>query len=523
MKRTRPQPAQRSAIVIVAVLVIVSLLALAAYQYSDLMLLEYRAADSAARAQQARAFADSGVYYTAAVLANPDTMSGMLGGNPYDNAGAFQSIAVDPNQTNTRRQGRFTVYGPPDPDATSSTGQGVRYGVTDEASKINPNALVALDSSGEVAKTVLMKLPDMTEEAADSIIDWIDADDEQRTAGAENTYYSSQIPGYLCKNRPLDSLEELLLVKGVSPDLLFGTDSNRNGVEDDNENDGSGWSAGWAAYLTIYSREPNVDSEGNPRTFLNETDLKTSHETLTTALGKEMANFIILYRTQQQPSGNGDSGGGGGPGGDNGGNSRTRPASEQEMENKVNEALQQQPRRSVSSIFALIDASVTWTVPEENREVTLEAPNPLKDSAQQMELLPTLLDKTTTQQTADLPARVNMMTASSSVLAALPNLTEEDVQAIITARPAPDAAGTDPLYQTIAWLKTDADLSTEKLQAIERYATSRTQVYRVQVLGFFDQPGPTARVEAVIDTNNGRPRIVMYRDLTELGRGLSQQ
>jgi hypothetical protein len=45
-------------------------------------------------------------------------------------------------------------------------------------------------------------------------------------------------------------------------------------------------------------------------------------------------------------------------------------------------------------------------------------------------------------------------------------------------------------------------------------------VYRFQALGFFEGGnGPTARVEAVVDANNGRPRIVYYRPLTAVGSG----
>ena len=58
------------------------------------------------------------------------------------------------------------------------------------------------------------------------------------------------------------------------------------------------------------------------------------------------------------------------------------------------------------------------------------------------------------------------------------------------------------------------------LQGLERYATARTQVYRVQSIGYFDEAGPMARVEAVIDVNQGKPRIVYYRDLTDLGRSI---
>ena len=44
-------------------------------------------------------------------------------------------------------------------------------------------------------------------------------------------------------------------------------------------------------------------------------------------------------------------------------------------------------------------------------------------------------------------------------------------------------------------------------------------MYRVQVLGYFDQGLPMARVEAVIDTNGGKPRIIYWRDLSDLGKG----
>lgn len=530
MRHVPRPPENRPAIVIVAVLVIVSLLTLAAYQYSDLMLQEYRAADSGARAQQARAFADSGVYYAAAALANPDTLASLLGGNPYDNPGAFQNVPLNPGEINERKRGRFTIYAPVDPDDITSSGQSMRYGVIDEAGKINLNALLQIDPSGEVAFDVLMKLrsqlPSMTEEIADAIIDWIDTDDEPRPAGAENAYYSAQTPGYLCKNGPLDSLEELLLVKGMTPELLFGADRNRNGVEDQGENDGNGWSAGLSAYLTIYSRERNVDNEGTARTFLNDTDLKASYDKLKTAVGETLANYIILYRTQQRSTGSTTTSATmSGMGMVVFGTRNNRPPTPEEIQAKVNEVLQNAQTRanSLSSRFELINSSVTWEVGSGRNRQTVQLASPLNDPAQLRTLLPMLLDKTTTQQTSELPGRINVMTASRTVLSALPgNLTDEDIQSIVDKRPAPGSETTDAIYQTVAWLMTDANISADKMRSLERYITARTQVYRVQVLGQFEQPGPSARVEAVIDTNNGKPRIVMYRDLTDLGRGLQQ-
>jgi general secretion pathway protein K len=56
----------------------------------------------------------------------------------------------------------------------------------------------------------------------DSIQDWIDADDAPHIAGAENDYYQGLTPPYHAKNAPMDDLAELLLVKGVTPEMYWG-------------------------------------------------------------------------------------------------------------------------------------------------------------------------------------------------------------------------------------------------------------------------------------------------------------
>ena len=55
----------------------------------------------------------------------------------------------------------------------------------------------------------------------DSILDWRDPDDFYRINGAENDYYQSLKEPYNSKNGNLDSIEELLLVRGVTPDPLL--------------------------------------------------------------------------------------------------------------------------------------------------------------------------------------------------------------------------------------------------------------------------------------------------------------
>jgi len=113
--------------------------------------------------------------------------------------------------------------------------------------------------------------------------------------------------------------------------------------------------------------------------------------------------------------------------------------------------------------------------------------------------------------------RVNALTAPPEVLAGLPGLTQDEVNAMVTVRQT--LTPTDPAATTGAWLVTAANLSPTKFDAVEKYVTGKTMTYRVQSVGYFGTGGPAARVEAVIDTNQGHPRILYYRDLTDLGKG----
>jgi len=58
-----------------------------------------------------------------------------------------------------------------------------------------------------------------------SILDWIDVDDNTRIDGAESNFYQTQNPPYYAKNGPIDDITELLYVAGVSPELFWGSAS----------------------------------------------------------------------------------------------------------------------------------------------------------------------------------------------------------------------------------------------------------------------------------------------------------
>jgi type II secretory pathway component PulK len=505
----------RRGVVLLAVLVVVVLLSLAAYRYSDLMMSELHAADSAINAVQARHFADSGALFTAATLADPNNS---LNGNPYSNSSVFQDVAITSSDAKAR-PGRFTILALRNPEDIAAGNQPYRLGVADEAGKINLNAVLQLDNNqGNIAYNLLMALPNMTDAVANAIIDWLDPDDTPRTNGAESDTYGGMTPAYQAKNGPLDSLEELLLVSGVTAQLLFGNDRNRNGVLDKGEDDGSGGvDLGWSAYLTIYSREPNVDSTGNPRTYINSSDLSTLSSNLNTALGStDLANYIIAYRLY-----------GGSSVTSAGGRMPARPTGNAltSVNNQITTGMAapaspQRKLNNISSLWDLVNSQVTITTGSGRNAQTTILPSPLNDIGTQRQLLPVLLDKCTTSQKTDLPPRININTAPQAVLTALQaaaNLSDTNLQSILSTRPDPTAGTPDPIFNTTTWLLTEAGLSQTTVKNLDKFVTARTQVYRFQSLGYFEKDGPVARIEAVVDTNQGRPRIVYWRNLTDLG------
>jgi general secretion pathway protein K len=112
-----------------------------------------------------------------------------------------------------------------------TVGAGVsRVRLIDEGSKININRV-----SDETLRRVLSNLgvdAALRDILVDSIMDWRDPDDLHRTNGAESDYYASLSPAYTPKNGPLDSVEELLWIRGMTPGLFFGYAEEKSQAED---------------------------------------------------------------------------------------------------------------------------------------------------------------------------------------------------------------------------------------------------------------------------------------------------
>ena len=123
---------------------------------------------------------------------------------------AFKGVVVG--------DGHFDVGYFPD----GEEGRKIYYGLADEERRININALTYQNQNILSALIVGLGFDDQTaREIAYAALDWKDEDDSpsDATYGAEDDYYQSLARPYQCKNRPFDSAEELLLVRGMTQEI----------------------------------------------------------------------------------------------------------------------------------------------------------------------------------------------------------------------------------------------------------------------------------------------------------------
>ncbi|HVV99233.1 MAG TPA: hypothetical protein VHB77_02765, partial [Planctomycetaceae bacterium] len=238
MRQTRPvtgrlprscAPRRRPGSILLAVTVVLALLALAAYSFADMMILDAQATQAYGRTVQASLATDSGLEYLSSIVGDRTANASTF----YNDPAQFQGVTVLDGGTPASRM-RFSVIAPGDSPANP-----VRFGLIDESAKLNVNVIPQLiPNNNQSQRQMLIYLPNMTNEIADAILDWVDSDSTRRETGVESEYYSTLSPSYVPTNGPAASLDELLLVKGVTRELLFGEDANFNGMLDANENDG---------------------------------------------------------------------------------------------------------------------------------------------------------------------------------------------------------------------------------------------------------------------------------------------
>jgi len=221
---------------------------------------------------EAEEIAKGAVSFVKARLTQTDTTLKLDGETPY------KAIAVG--------AGYFWLLRPNLGDS-----QNCSFGIQDEAARINLN---------KADYDTLMKLPDMTSELAASITSWRNPPALNPYGGAESEYYLLLDNPYYCKNASLETVEETLLIKGASQQILYGQDANLNGVFDSTEKSANNvygtFDRGFFDYVTVNSVEPNTDSTGTQRINVASTSMQDKQQLLRLLQGVNSSFDVQSFR-----------------------------------------------------------------------------------------------------------------------------------------------------------------------------------------------------------------------------------
>jgi len=325
--------------------------------------------------------------------------------------------------------------------------------VIDEAGKLNINT---------ATKEQFMALPYMEEEIAEAILDWRDNDEEPQGQGAETGYYENLPIPYKIRNGPFKTVRELLAVKGVTAEYLYGEDTNLNGLLDSNEKDGDltpppdngddHLDPGWIASLTCYSYENNVDADGNRRVNINQANQQQLQDQL--GIKASQAKWVVDNRGQ-----------------------------------------------GFKSIADLINDSSPKT--------SSSGSSGNQDQAEPIDLetFRRIADRITISDQAKIPGKININTADRQTLAALFGGDDQAEQIALSI--IADRASLLYGFTSVADLLNQQSVNMQRFKAVADMITVRSDVFMVQCLATADVSGATFRTECIVD-RSASPATILY-------------
>ncbi|MGB2988226.1 MAG: hypothetical protein WBE26_20345 [Phycisphaerae bacterium] len=446
----------------------------------------------------------------------------------------------------------------------------IRFGITDEASKVNLNTATEWQLRMLVRAAVAGDEEIDPQEIVDAILDWRDVDRVPRGADGdtEGEYYRTLPKPYLVKNGPFDTVEELLLVKGVTGQILYGEDFDRNGLLTANEDDGDETfprgdnqdgvlNRGLYPYLTVLSAEDNVSNDNRPRVYLLG-DEATARAELSLAFPDEPGVVDFIVGAARGQEGSGDKGGGGkgsggegsggegsggkGSGGEGsggkgsggkGGGGEGSGGKGNKLERKGGKGekgpgdTDTQPDGAEGGLDELGEGALspdTGASDPTEMDDAGSGSKPIRTPASlfraegsplTLEHLPVLMDRTTMvpPEQRTLIGLININTAPPLVLRCIEGLTGEHIGAILEVRDTLDPE----TKATTAWLLTEDVVDFETFEQIASQITARGQQFRIESLGYAGHIGMVTRLEVVVDMLGPIAETVYYRDLTYLG------
>ena len=550
----RVQKSRYCGSILMMVLVAIIIMTLTTSTFLLMMRNEHVAARYSGSRLQAEMLSQSGVDYLRVLLAQTPTEIEQQGG-VFRNPGLFQDVLVAEG-TMSSDNGRFSVVAP---GASQAEYQNVRFGLENESAKLNLNTLLddkstlstassaasstapstassAVPDEGETMapRDRLLLIPGMNEAVADAILDWMDEDDSPRDFGAESSYYQSLTPAYQPRNGPLTQLGDLLMIQGVTTELLYGLDTNRNyTVEDDElprgalkeiDNANGELNRGLSTYLTVHSLEQNVNATGEAKINLNDPLLESLHRELQQAVGAAEANFLIAYRqygpmseqsgdaSSLQPSN--------GVGASSNSNEDEDTNAEVVSASVVIPNFKKEGETSIESVLDLIDARVLVKEEEDKPGQIIESPWK-DDPGSYRQKFAELLDEVTTDTGERIVGRININQASQPVLQTIPGITEILAEQILANRDSTaSAVSGDQRHPT--WLLAEGLVTLDEFKPMLKYMTTGGDVFSGQVVGYFDAGTARSRTEVLLDRSGEQTRLLGWQDLSPLGPGFSR-
>ena len=336
----------------------------------------------------------------------------------------------------------------------------VFFGLVDESSKLNLNTATA---------SMLSLLPGTTPELAANIADWASTNETTSANGDGPSAYSQFQPPYICKNSPFETVDELRLIYATDMGTLNGEDFNRNGALDPSETDTNRNNLvdpGILEFVTVYSHEPNRRTDGSAR--VNVSVVNTASAQLTSLLRTNLSSA----RLTPVLTAIGAIAAGRGPG--------NNPP----------------PPRIFRSPLAFYIAST----------MTADEFAPIANSL-------------TVTNGTHIYGRVNVNTASATVLACLPGLNSDMAQQLVSYRQTnPDK------LTSIAWLVDALGRNNQALISLGGgdYVTTQSYQFTADIAAVGPFGRGYRRVRFVFDTSSGTPQMIYRQDLSHLGWALGK-
>jgi DNA uptake protein ComE-like DNA-binding protein len=256
---------------------------------------------------------------------------------------------------------------------------------------------------------------------------------------------------------------------------------------------------GWSAYLTLYSQEKNVQRDGTPRIDVNGDDMEKLFDELSAVMESSWATYIVAYRQNGPYDGESE---------------EVQPAGDQKLD------LTRAGSTRLTQVLDLIGTKVQARL-EDGETAILESPF-AKDPMSMATYLPTLMDAITVNTAKTIPGRININQAPRLVLQAVPGMTEEMVNAILSQRDL-QSGEFDESLQHETWLLSHGIVTLDEMKVLLPFITAGGDVYRAQIIGYFDLGEIAARAEVVIDATKASPRILSWKDISHLGRGYARE